>query len=76
MSDQYWSKPVKLVPRENMEVIATIRPTFLPNRFEDAMQAKQIAFIESLILLRWLDTWGSDQGGFAVKIFLFFFEDF
>ena len=27
----------------------------------------------SLILLRWLDTWGSDQGGFAVKIFLFFF---
>ena len=49
MSDQYWSKPVKLVPRENMEVIATIRPTFLPNRFEDAMQAKQIAaFIEKL----------------------------
>ena len=48
MSDQYWSKPVKLVPRENMEAIATIRPTFLPNRFEDAMQAKQIAFIEKL----------------------------
>ena len=31
--------------------------------------------LDSLILLRWLDTWGSDQGGFAVKIFNFF-EDF
>ena len=28
-------------------------------------------YICSLILLRWLDTWGSDQGGFAVKIFFF-----
>ena len=30
--------------------------------------------IHSLILLRWLDTWGSDQGGFAVKIFYFFWR--
>ena len=48
MSDQYWSKPVKLVPRENMEAIGQLRPTFLPNRFEDALQAKQIAFIVKL----------------------------
>ena len=48
MSDKCWSKPVKSVPREHMEAIGKLRPTFLPNRFADVLQVRQIAFIDQL----------------------------
>ena len=48
MSDTYWSKAVLLLPRENIEAVGKLHPTFLPNRFEDALQAKQMGFLEKL----------------------------
>jgi len=48
VSDTYWSKAVLLLPRENIEAVGKLHPTFLPNRFEDALQAKQMGFLEKL----------------------------
>ena len=70
---------------DELEEFIKIQPS-LPSDYEEIDPGRAvlcytdsssgIAVLKSLILLRWLDTWGSDQGGFAVKIFLFFLKIF